>query len=174
MSVFTCLKLHLFLYGISLTLPRHRWSLFWNHIPSPIFDDIWAPKATESNAKLRSKSFWLQTPQTLTWSFELHEICSRPCERYGLFVVILVPCLQVLLVYLFVVYVKEKRSGHRISSRNKRCVGEEDGACGTSGSLPGTCGDCRRVHRGETDVEDMDWSVTTPLVTDLFLALQVE
>lgn len=29
------------LFG-SLTAPRHGWSLFWNDISSPIFDDPWA------------------------------------------------------------------------------------------------------------------------------------
>jgi hypothetical protein len=78
MSVSTCLKIHsaLFLYKISLTLPRHWWSLFWNNISSPIFDDIWSPKATEGNTELRPKSFWLQTPQTLT-RCKLHAICLR-------------------------------------------------------------------------------------------------
>lgn len=63
------------------------------------------------------RAILLQLPIVLSRFFILIAIC-RPCERYGLFVVILIPCLQVLLVYLFVVYVKEKRSGHRISSRN--------------------------------------------------------
>ena len=61
----------------SLTLLRHWWSLFWNNISSPIFDDIWAPKATKGNTELCPKSFWLQTPQALTLSCKLHAICLR-------------------------------------------------------------------------------------------------
>lgn len=44
---------------------RHWWSLFWDHISTPVPDDIRAPEATEGISKLRSKSIWVQDPQAI-------------------------------------------------------------------------------------------------------------
>ncbi|KAK6947490.1 Casein kinase II, regulatory subunit [Dillenia turbinata] len=44
---------------------RHRWFLFWDHISSPVPDDIWTPQAAKSITGLCSESFWFQNSQTM-------------------------------------------------------------------------------------------------------------
>ncbi|KAK6935071.1 Casein kinase II, regulatory subunit, partial [Dillenia turbinata] len=44
---------------------RHRWFLFWDHISSPVPDDIWTPQGTKSITELCSESFRFQNSQTM-------------------------------------------------------------------------------------------------------------
>ena len=55
---------------VSLTLYRHWWGLFRNHIPSPLLDDIRAPQATKGGTELCSKSVWVQDQQAMMLEFE--------------------------------------------------------------------------------------------------------
>lgn len=50
-----------------IEVPRqYRWSLLWNNISTPLFDDLWTPQATKTDTKLCSQGIWFQAPQNLT------------------------------------------------------------------------------------------------------------
>lgn len=64
---------------------RYWWSIFRNHIPALVPDDIRSPQATKSNTELCSQSFWLQASQTmielesiiiLGWDLQYSSICK--------------------------------------------------------------------------------------------------
>ncbi|KVH97159.1 Casein kinase II, regulatory subunit [Cynara cardunculus var. scolymus] len=47
----------------------YRWCLFWNHLPSPVFDELRPPEATKGDTKLHPESIRLQAPQTMMNQF---------------------------------------------------------------------------------------------------------
>lgn len=50
-----------------IKVPRqYRWSLLWNNVSTPLFDDLWTPQTAKTNPKLCSQGIWFQAPQNLT------------------------------------------------------------------------------------------------------------
>ncbi|KAF8380620.1 hypothetical protein HHK36_028109 [Tetracentron sinense] len=73
---------YLFIYRafvVSLTVHRHRWSLFWNHISSLVSDDLREPQATKGVAELCSKNIWLQDPQAMIAELQAAIWDENPC-----------------------------------------------------------------------------------------------
>lgn len=56
-------KLHFWM--LSLIPLRYWWSLFRNHIPSSLLDDLRTPQATKTDTELCPTSIWLQDSQAL-------------------------------------------------------------------------------------------------------------